>query len=188
MAVYTDDFTNSDGTALATHDSNWVVSSGSVEINTNAARCPTASGTAIARYNGGTFTNDQYSKGVVNFAGGSGYAGFTVRDTGADRYNLLVADSGAWLLRRFLFGTIASGSSTFDTGDEIEFRAVGTTLTGLKNGVSFASTTDAALASGKAGIYFDNASANFARIETWEGGDYSPPVIPTGRGLLLGIG
>ena len=188
MATYSDDFTNTDGTALATHNANWTVSAGTIEINTNAARCPTASGTAVARYSGGTFTDDQYSKGIVTFNGGSGYAGFSVRDTGSARYFVLVAASGAWLIRETNAGTLTSGSSTFSDGDEITLQAVGTTISALRNGTQFATVTDSAISSGKAGIYLDNAATNFDRILSWEGGDYSAPTVPTGRGLLLGVG
>lgn len=198
MADYTDTFTGTNGTDLATYNSTWVLIGGDgvgyYGINGNAAQT-LFSGTNpdnTYRYNN-TAGQDQYSEGIVDNLGGSldSRNVLIVRaDTGtssSNHYKLVIEESSTgnggtknFLLYKTTTGTPAQIGSTFtaavSNGDTIRLEATGgatTTLATKVNGSQIDSRTDSSspFTSGQVGI--GGAKTGGIRWASWGGGDIS---------------
>jgi len=164
----TDTFTNTNGTALATHNACWTVAEGSIDIQSNEAN-QTAGGTnSTAYWNCDTFPDDQAIKAVYR---GDGYSGPTSRHTAAASYygcfGLLSTPSHMYLYRGG--SLLASNTSiTLVAGDTIKITSIGSVHTCYVNDVTVGvSATDATHATGAGGIFLAVAGA---KLDNWEGG------------------
>lgn len=160
----------------------------------------------VARWVGaGTFTNDQYSSLVISslaFNTGSFAHGVVVRasaDVNANRdfYQACVEEDSSGpnyttRLAKFVNGTytlLHSASVAWTVGDRIELEVEGTTLRVCKNGTPLGGSftqTDSDLSTGNPGIAVSGDAT--VTSDDWEGGNITAAVVPTGRGLLLGVG
>ncbi len=61
----TEAFTNSNGTQLTTHSSNWTLNSGDFDIQSNALSPDAASTENGAHWNADTFDDDQYAQATL---------------------------------------------------------------------------------------------------------------------------
>lgn len=172
----TDAFTNSDGTALATHNASWTVSVGGFSVNTNSLYA-TGAAACLAFWNAASFNDDQYSQVVLVAVGGSNrYLGCAVRcDTGSadTAYTAQYRSGAAGFLSKRVAGTPTTLSSTLNTpnvNDVLRLEAEGTTITALVNAAQDEQVTDSAIASGAAGIYGQNTST-LHRLDDWDGGN-----------------
>ena len=215
MATYSDSFTGTNGTDLATYSSTWVLIGGDgvgyYGINGDAAQTLFSGTNAdnTYRYNN-TAGQDQYSEGIAENLGGfqSAFCLLLVRaDTGtssSNHYKLAIDEggSGNGASKTFSVYKVTSGtpalvgstfSSTVSNGDTITFEATGgatTTLVTKKNGTQIDSRTDStsAFTSGQVGI--GGAKTSGIRWASWGGGDITGGggVSSLRRKLLLGVG
>lgn len=198
MADYTDAFTGTNGTDLATYNSTWVLIGGDgvgyYGINGNAAQTLFTGTNAdnTYRYNN-TAGQDQYSQGVIDNLGGSQSAFCLLllrADTGttsSNHYKLSVDESSngnggtkTFSVYKVTSGTPALIGSTFTSavsnGDTIRFEATGgatTTLVTKLNGTQIDSRSDSTspFTSGQVGI--GGAKPSGIRWASWGGGDIS---------------
>ena len=189
-----DSFTNSDGTALPTHNALWVENAGSFAINTNAVYSDSTA-TGLARWNE-TFADDQFSQ-----------ATYAAVETGTPRIGIAtrVATSGAstgyfaWgrdgaavnrALGKIVTGTITyltNDSTAIQVGDVIRLESEGSTQRVLINSSEILSATDTAIASGQAGLESENNASTGKRLDDWSSGDIGAVAAPK-RLLTLGVG
>lgn len=186
----TDAFTDTNGTALESHDANWTMigtggNSSSWAINTNAAY-PDSTTSNFARWDGDTFGDDQYSQAVLAAidAAGSGRFGLAVRITspGADTAD---KDGYCFAVRnwsgneaRYLYSVTDASETILDsdgtassTSEVLRIEANGTTIRALVDDVEILSATDSTHTSGSAGLYANNKSTSDCRLDDWEGGN-----------------
>lgn len=134
----------------------------------------------------GTFSDDQYSQGVISGFGGATEIGLVVRasDSANTCYAFITNGTNA-IIRKIIAGsesTIESITGTFTPGDEIRISAVGTTITVYQNDVEVGSATDSDITSGNPGLF---GYGNDGRINTWEGNGISPPPGGVGGSMFL---
>lgn len=156
---FTDAFTASTGTALATYNANWTVVAQTANIQDNAASCSSGSGSCLAKDNSNTYSNDQQGTGTIKTPSGSQYAGIALRlTTGAAGYLCRVDDNEFQIYR---FGTTLKlaeqASPTILTGDVMTFTIAGNvkTCTITRSSVQIYQITessDSTYTSGSAGI------------------------------------
>jgi hypothetical protein len=204
--LFTDDFNRANSNTIGTGWSQTVATAGSVQIISNAYF--QQGGTSAPRdgfvLRTETFNNNQYMKAkflTYSDNDGSNLAsnGICVRGSGTltsfTGYALFPANSGGSGARlvKLVNSNLNTGPPTnitnLQTGltvtanDILELRANGTSITCLKNGAAFASATDSAIASGKAGFvnpFITNFTTNQAHTTTWDdasGGDILPDVV-----------
>lgn len=147
-----------------------------------------------AYYSGITWPNNQYAKCtlVATHADGAGVGyGVMVRlDTAGSNYYRLVGNASGFELVKKVAGTttsLASGTgTTFTAGDTIALQVSGTTLTTYKNGVQFGSPiTDAAVATGNAGLGYSSTSSASDGVINFEGGDTMSSAGPLNQGRSI---
>ena len=137
-----------------------------------------------------TWPNDHYSE-ITFFATGANGAGsgcgVTCRAaTGATvTYYRLIGNASGYELGKKVAGSFTSLSSgtgtTFTAGDKMRLQLSGTTWTCFKNGVQFATGTDSAIASGRAGIAYSSTDGT-TTIDAFEGGSLVSSSAVVGRG------
>lgn len=169
----TDDFERADGGL----GSNWTqLYAAEAAIASGIAKGDSGNVSVGAYYTGRSWTNDQVSKGILagGISGGSEFASVIVRHTGtgatANGYKASVNNS-TWYITRDDSGVgtdIASGSRTFNIGDEIECRAAGTTISFWHNGTFIHAVDDATYSSGDPGFEIYRPWVGFA---SWTGED-----------------
>ena len=208
MAKATDSFTNTNGTALTTHDANWVrEKSAGPEATIESNECDPngGSGTNVYRYDG-AWTDDQYSQVVCSTIRGGFFHGVAVRcATGAETfYNFNVDSADAGYLEKYVngvYGLIAAGYSTIGNGDKIRITVQDNAATNdlevyydTGAGWTLQGTTrqDASITAGDVGLEFYGTGST-ARMDDWEGGDYSElsgggSGLPAGSLASLGVG
>lgn len=177
-----DAFTDTNGTALATHNSNWVVNFGAFAINTNSAYANSASAISMAHWQGSSFANDQYAQATVAAIGSAGSIGVAVRCASGTTATGYVFYSDMYLsyLFKYVAGSftqIGSTGQAFAAGDVIRLEVIGTTLRPLINGSLWnqGEKTDSSISSGYAGIGgYGNSTTS--RIDDWSGGDISTAI------------
>ncbi len=157
---FTDTFTNSDGTALSTHDAGWDVTLNAWEINSN--RADTSSGTggeaSLARWTTDTPTDDQLSNVTLNVDGtGAIEVGGCVRmSADGDGYGYTTAQNGDSYLERYDNGAVTNLANPAigarSNGDEIGADAQGTSIRGLLDDVAQTTQTDSTYSSGQGGL------------------------------------
>lgn len=173
----TDDFTNTNGTALETHDSNWIYDSTRYEISSNNVVMDSSQSDRFAAYND-TFDGDHYSELVVAASGGD-YIGVGTRiqdaDSGYGFYGntgatyLVELDNAAW---NYLGGT--TGAAAISVNDVMRLTSEGTTHTPTIDGSTTGTPgagTDATFTGGLPGLFFSAAYNTNSRGNDWVGLD-----------------
>ena len=83
---FTDAFTASDGTALATYNANWTVTAQSAGIYGNAVGCTSGASSCMAKDNSNTYSGNQIAEGTILTPAANYYAGVGINigtgDTG----------------------------------------------------------------------------------------------------------
>lgn len=200
MATYSDSFTGSASTALATYNSTWVFVDGDGAAYYGIVSTGTAAGVLftgasaknIFRYND-TVGADQFSEFVVVNCGVSFdptllailvLRSSTDTSPNHDHYRLEIEDgpaSGAshnFLIYKVTNGTAVQIGSTFTAtlanGDAVRFQATGTTTTTLVtkvNGTQVDSRTDSSSAFTSGQVGIGGARPGGMRMASWTGGD-----------------
>lgn len=139
---FTDTFTNTNGTALATHDAGWTVDNGAIQIQTNRAQSTTTDGRA--RWTTDTPNADQKISGVFEGANndGANYCGICTRLTSGGNGYAYASNYGAHYLVRLDAGAatiLSTGTGGTVSADVMEIQSVGSLHTCYLN----ASTTNA---------------------------------------------
>lgn len=171
MAVY-DSFNGANG-PLTSHNSNWFVQSGAIQINGNAAQ-GNSSGQNYAAYTGVSFpTDDQTAEivyGKVSTAP-SPSALVTVRQSTSvlSNYSCGGNANGSVTLNKYVSGSatlLASFSHVLAQSDVLTLNAIGSTITCYLNGTKIMQATDSSVTGGYPGIAFSNTSTT-AQIKSW---------------------
>lgn len=194
----TETFTNSDGTALTTHNASYSNVQGAFAINTNACYSNTAATETCVRWNGDTFNNDQYSFGTIKALITSTYIGVGIRASAAAiTWYGYYSDGG---FDRTLYKMIANSFTALGqataaaANDLLRIEATGTAILAKRNGTNEfgGAVTDSSIASGYGGIV-GYASNSGSRIDDAEFGNLGavaaslPPIrrARSLRGLIV---
>ena len=180
---FTDAFTATDGTALATYNAVWSVTTGTAAIQGNAAGCATSAG-CLAKETGETYSNDQTGTGTIKTPLANYYMGIGLRiGTGDTGYRCVVDDNEFRIDRRNTGNTTLTTESpapTVNDGEKIEFFIVGSSLTCYRknSGGTIIATlgpiTDTTFSTGRPGIAgFNSATTSTTRIDDVTLNDYS---------------
>ena len=179
---FTDAFGSADGTALATHNAAWSVTTGSSAIQGGAAGCATGS-SCLAKETGETYSNDQTGTGTIKTPASNYYMGIGLRiGTGDTGYRCVVDDNEFRIDRRNSGNTTLTTESpapTVNDGEKIEFFIVGSSLTCYRKNsggtiIATLTTTDATFSTGRPGIAgFNQATTSTTRIDDVTLNDYS---------------
>ncbi|MGE5392909.1 MAG: hypothetical protein ACM3NH_04150, partial [Candidatus Saccharibacteria bacterium] len=179
--AFSDAFTGADSTLLSSHDSRWVLNTGSAyQLSSNGVVGAEGSGNgSMANWNASTDPN-QYAKGVFG-AMTHALMGVAVRvnPSTSNGYYFFASDIESYFGK--LDGTtwtdIPDGASrgAFSAGDTIEIRAQGSTIKLYKNGAQIGSDiVDTTYATGNVGIAsYNSAFYGSSRLDSWEGGPLS---------------
>ena len=196
-----DAFTNTNGTALPTHDANWDTIEGTCEIQGNAAVGNAAADFSVSIWTGDTFDDDQYSEITIALSGsGTMGAGVCVRGvdggSGAEGYSLMQDSSGLTFLEQLNNGgssdaLVEETLTALGAGEILRLEIEGSTLRGYFDGTEEQNETDATYTAGDAGVaFYDDQGAEF-RADSWEGGNLSSGRVMgsiAGQGGLAGAG
>lgn len=175
---------------------NWTTVSGYNGLRrvSNSIRGTTAGGANVARNTAATWPADHYSKVAIGTlqAGEDGGAAARISSSAQTLYFFDRNGANVELYKDVSDVYTQLGSSVADThsaGDVHECRAVGTTISGWKNGVQKISVTDSSISSGNAGIFW---WGNTVPLTNWEGGDFasSATSLPPNRAFprsVLGL-
>jgi hypothetical protein len=178
-----DNFNRANGIGLG---ANWTQPAGTsnqFDISSNAAiPHSAASGDSYDAYTAITWPNDQWSQAnltVSGTAGGGNGIGLAVRlATGQKtgyRTSLDHATSSNVDLSKVVNNTSTdlglTSLASWTDGDLWELDILGTTLTLFHSGATQATTSDSAITSGNAGIFFSTSETS-ASLDNWAGGDF----------------
>lgn len=218
MATYTDTFTGSNGTALATYSANWTfitADSGDASLfgitNSGTAAGALFSATALTIFRSvhGSYANDQYSEVVIENINALSSNATTYElavmvrvsaDTGAgaDCYALGIVDDASnggthsFALLSVLNNTVtvlgSAFTSTLSNGDTIRLEVSGTTLTAKKNGSTIGTPQTDANLASGNAGIGGGRHSGSIRATSWAGGDLGGAFTPNKRKLLLGAG
>lgn len=159
---------------LHTANASWVYQTGTFNVNSNAAFGSSA--TSLAYRSDGANTASEFAQETVveTVVSATQNHGPCVRvQTGAfSGYCLQLATNtfivGIWNAGAFTpLGTFASSAPV--TGDVVKITAVGSTISGYKNGILIGSVTDATFSTGETGAY-SAASANSNGFSNFQSG------------------
>lgn len=173
----TDNFTNTNGVQLDSHNANWGVYN-AFDIQSNAASPDRANDESGAAYTGESFSNDQYSEAIIAGLVNSESVGVAVRGDGSGTFYGYYSDvdTGTKYIFKIVGGSwteLNSATSDIVVTDTVRIEAEGTTITPILNGsedTDLSAQTDSAIASGAAGLCgFDNSTS--MQIDDWEGGN-----------------
>jgi hypothetical protein len=166
----------------STLEPNWTSLDGNIQIISNQAGI-TNNSFNVSRWLLNPFNDNQYSKIQIatNPLSPTGIIEITCRvsgTSGAGNYSYYAVwqNDGQWGLYKTVAGVgdadlIAPTNRTFSTGDTIEIRASGTTISFYHNGTLVQSVTDSSLASGSAGFNLFASNDAQPRADNWEGGN-----------------
>ena len=172
----TDVFTNSNGTVLPTHNSNWynAVTNAGMEIQSNQVE-PLHNDEHASGNTGCSWSNNQYAEIITVDSGANGTIGAAVRVGGAGNgdyygyyigqttiHQLFIMNGGSWT-------ELASDLSPPADGSVIRLEISGTSLQGKDDGVNTLSATNSTHTTGDPGIAAFAAANNIG--DNWEGGD-----------------
>lgn len=188
--IVADDFNRANSTGLG---ANWTSSvGGGFDVVSNRASSHTGGADNAAVYSGASWTggNDQYSEAAIITKPSGDDAGPICRGaTGAETFYYFAANYddaalalGSSMANRIIkavagvFTSLGSASSfVISTTDVLRLEASGTNLTAKQNGTSKITTTDAAIASGKPGLFGFGAGNVF---DDFAAGDFSSGSFP----------
>lgn len=168
-------FTDSDGTALATHNSTWSILHGGFSINTNGVYS-SLSQDGLAQWTAGNFNNNQYSQITLTALSSGNYIGTAVRtqDGVFSGYFVYTDSNTAYQIQKYVNGVqtilVNNAGTPFQAGDVLRLEISGTTLTLKRNGSVVTTTTDATFSSGRPGVA-GNGTATTTRGDDWSAGD-----------------
>lgn len=174
MPTVSDSFTNTNGTALASHNANWTVHNGVFTIQGNECEQNNPGGDSWATY-AGTFANDQYAEATVSATLANGaFSGLVVRcnTSGTKTYYAINWDIDSTFFYEYVAGTYTqygAPGAPFSAGDLIRLEIIGTALKVYQNGSVYASQTTSAIASGSPGL--TGFSGTGTRLDNWVGSD-----------------
>lgn len=173
MILASDDFNRTDAATLG---GNWTAAVGTFGIVSNEAAPKTfeVGGNTISGYSAISWPDNQYSQVTIRVVGvGTGGPGPAVRAAaGAFTAYVAYCSDGAGIIAKWVAGVftqIAGGSLLFVAGDVARLQAMGTQIALYQNDILVASATDAAIASGSAGISSGNTDLT-RRLDDWIGG------------------
>jgi hypothetical protein len=179
MAVETESFTASDGTAITNVGSSiWTYAAGTSDhlfVTSNQVRHKINTNSTTIASRAGTFTDNQYAQITLKKVSVSqSYIGVAVRSSSGNAYWLYVSGTAYVLGKTISFGynEIRVAGRTFNINDVLRLEVEGTTLRAIQNGATFWTATDSALSTGKVGV--SGAGTNvtdFNAADDWEGGD-----------------
>lgn len=164
---------------------NWTTEGGGSAIRrvSNAAR-GTINGDCAAYYNAVTPPADQYCKCVIGTSGGDQAAIVRAATNALTGYWAYWNAGGGnvILYTQVNNSTITSSSAAASlvTGDVLECRAVGTTISLMVNGIQKVSYVETSIASGLFGIYINDTS-NVPSFTSFEGGDFNSDTALLGQ-------
>lgn len=169
-------FTAADGTLLTAIGSDWAAVQYNFAVQSNAVGPNFTAGDGAVRWASDNFSNDQYSKATVVAISNGNYVGVAVRCSNSAQswYEVLGDSADGTYFYKVVNGVgtaLAATSAPLVLNDQLEIRAVGTTISWYKNGVLQQSVTDSSLTSGYAGVA--GAGAPSSRVDNWEGGNFS---------------
>jgi hypothetical protein len=167
--LYTDTFVAADANPIG---GNWTTVTGLAALRRLSNACLGSSASDNAAYvNTVTPPNDQYAKSTIGTAVDDGGAAVRISTSAATFYFADSLGSGTqlWKAVAGAFSSIGSSATTCGVGTVAEVRAIGTTISLWKDGVSLVSTTDSSIASGRFGIF---VFANVKTFTGFEGGDF----------------
>ncbi len=163
---HTDTFDSGDGTNLETHNADYNVFFGSMEINDNSAMGNAGSGSACLE-SGDTYANNQYAQAIVDYSGtndlGILISRFTTSFNGYGYGS--EGTGGATTSERYDAGvptTIIADATDWADTDDVRIEANGTTIEIFLNSSSDGSTTDATFSSGDPGMLFGDDDQGMA--------------------------
>lgn len=179
MAVlFSDDFAGSGALGA-----NWALAQGTGLARVSGDAYDVTGGASRGnKITGISHPNDQYAKAVLAQNKGSGrYASLFVRASGVDGslvgYQISFGGTNEWYISLIGGADLANGTTTFNIGDTIEIRAVGTTISIWLNGsmLSGGSVTDSTHTSGVPGMatYWEGSAIGFASFESGDFGSGS---------------
>lgn len=173
--AFTDSFTGSDGTALATHDANWTVHQGTGEIQSNSLKLYNNSAIAWATY-AGTVNDDQYSQAVASAISSGHFNGLVVRcntSGTATFYGTSWDGSNAYIFKQVAgaYTQLGAAVTSPSAGDTVKLAVSGTTISLYHNGSLVTTRTDSDITSGNPGVFAYHESAS--RLDTWQGGNFA---------------
>ncbi len=192
MVDVTDDFER------ANIDGDWINGIGAYQnteiANSSELRTITAVGAAAAKRDAESFADDQYSEGEVETLTDDSRAWCQIHvrfQADAECYVLSAHSLGDGTVDILLehndgadgftaIGSTVNVSGTGNAGDLLRLEARGTELKCFWKGVLRKTETDATLSSGKPGCGFfiaSGGSIDFARWESWAGGDLVDEVL-----------
>ena len=151
----TDSFTNSNGTALQSHNSNWTINVGAFDIQSNGCHPNSSATEEMAHWSGDSFDADQYSDATWVDGAAFTYVGVAARVAASAHtgYEFVSDSNDASYFGKFVSGSYTEFSSgaVFDASDVVRIEADGTTIAAYLNDVEWDSTTDSAISNGSAG-------------------------------------
>jgi hypothetical protein len=148
-----------------------------------------------AYYSGISWPNDQYAKvtlkSPVETASDNGGGPQVRTAVGADTSYFLQSNTSESRIYKGVTGSFTQLGSDGTAGavnDVVYIEAVGTSITGKKNGSTIIGpVTDSAIASGKAAVFLTPVNVA-AVIDDFEGGDFSGGAAVQPSLMLLGVG
>lgn len=177
-----DTFTAADGTELHAYNAGWTQQRTDVaEVMSNVAQLRGGGSEGAYKWDGDTFTADQYVQAKVATA--SNYGGVTVRATGLSNATycgyVALYDGGVIDLQRIDNGVrsnLQAGIGSISAGQTLKLQIVGTTLKVFVNGSQIGTDqTDATYATGQPGMYWLGGAA--MAMDDW-----TADTIPSGAG------
>ena len=159
MAI-TDNFTDTDGTLLASHGGNWSNVRGSMVINNNRVNGNVLNDDCSVRWSAETPANDQWAKVFASVLTTSAYVGVAIHMStggGSDYYGYYASANNRYFFKfvtNTYFDLASPAGAGASAGDELYLEINGTTITAKLNGVvdGAFSVTDTSLTSGGVGV------------------------------------
>ncbi|OGI65149.1 hypothetical protein A3A95_04190 [Candidatus Nomurabacteria bacterium RIFCSPLOWO2_01_FULL_39_18] len=150
-------FTGSDATALTTYDSNWALLGGSsaFAINTNAIHSNASATDTMAKWNIGSFNDNQYIEITLGALASGGYIGGGVRlQSDQSGYGAYSDSNTAVKIIEWNAGTPTTHytGTAFSPGDVLRLEISGTNLTLKQNGTTVTNVSDSTYSSGRPGL------------------------------------
>jgi hypothetical protein len=174
-----DNFTRADNLDLgAPYDPGY---SNSAKIVSNQVMPQGVGLEGIETWNANTFTNDQFAECKIAALGNSGsIVGVVLRAAAPPTMTMYWIGAGIYsnvtytFIKKRVSGTetqLIGPTQAWAVGDILRAEIVGTTITVKRNGAQVNTTTDAAIAGGRVGIYVYNDTAGLAQLDDFNAGD-----------------
>ncbi len=166
-------FTDTNGVALATHNSSWATVVGNFAINTNAVYSNSADADTLARWGAGSFNANQFAEITIKAVTSGAGIGVAVRINGNNAYSAYT-DSQASKIYEWTNGSanLLYTGAAYTVNDVLRLEVTGTSITLKKNGTTLTTVTDSSISTGSPGLSgFSNNS--LTRGDDWTAGSFS---------------